>query len=143
MQITIYTDGSCLGNPGPGGWAAILMADGKERVLQDGARSTTNNQMELTAAIEGLEALTRPCEVVVYSDSTYVVRGATEWVHNWKRNNWQRGKGKPLRNRDLWQRLDAAQSNHKVVWKWVRGHAGDEYNEMADRIANAQAHRFR
>jgi ribonuclease HI len=134
--ITIYTDGACKGNPGPGGWGAWLSVDGHERELWGGEAVTTNNRMELTAVIEALAALKRHSEVVVHTDSQYVRQGITEWIHNWKLRGWKTADKKPVKNIDLWQRLDALASAHKVHWRWVRGHAGDPGNERADGLAN-------
>ena len=133
--VIIYTDGGCVPNPGVGGWAAILIYRGKERELSGGDPDTTNNRMEMTAAISGLEALSRPCAVEVYTDSEYVKRGITEWLPGWKRRNWKR-KGGPIKNVDLWKRLDEASSRHDVSWRWVKGHAGVHYNERCDTLAS-------
>lgn len=135
--VTIYTDGACAGNPGPGGWCAILRYGPHEKVLQGGASLTTNNRMELRAAIAGLQALTRPCRVIIYTDSEYLRRGITEWLPRWLRNGWRTADKQPVKNRDLWQALQAAMQPHQVTWRWVKGHAGDEYNERADRLAVA------
>lgn len=137
-----YTDGACSGNPGPGGWGVLLRAvDGetilKERELSGGAAETTNNQMELMAAITALETLERPSEVTVVTDSAYVKNGVTGWIHGWKRNGWRTSSKKPVKNVELWQRLDAAQSRHQVTWEWVKGHAGHPENEKADELARA------
>ncbi|MGE0709194.1 MAG: ribonuclease HI [Planctomycetota bacterium] len=136
--VKIWTDGSCLGNPGPGGWAALLTYGEHERELAGGAPETTNNRMELQAAIEALEALKRPCHVDLASDSKYVVEGITRWIHGWRRNGW-----KKVKNRDLWERLAEAEARHDVKWRWVRGHDGDENNERVDRLAVAEAERQR
>ena len=141
-RVTIHTDGACSGNPGPGGWGALLIArDGdtvlRERELKGGEAETTNNRMELMAAIMALEALTRPMAVDLYTDSTYVRGGITEWLANWKRRNWRTAGKKPVKNVALWQRLDTAASRHQVAWHWVKGHAGDPGNERADRLARA------
>ncbi|MEM6284614.1 MAG: ribonuclease HI [Chloroflexota bacterium] len=133
-KVIIYTDGGCAPNPGPGGWAAILMYGGHTREISGGRKNTTNNQMELTAAIEALEALKRPSEVELYTDSTYVRNGITSWIHNWKRNGWQNAKKKPVKNKDLWQRLDTATQRHTITWKWVKGHSGNEFNERVDTL---------
>ena len=135
-----YTDGACSGNPGPGGWGALLLArDGdkvlRERPLKGGEASTTNNRMELTAAIEALNALGRPTEITVVTDSTYVKDGVTKWIHGWKRNGWKTAAKKPVKNEDLWRALDAAQARHQVTWDWVKGHAGHPENERADELA--------
>ncbi len=134
-EVTIYTDGACSGNPGPGGWGAILMWNGKRRELSGGAKQTTNNQMEMTAAIEALEALKRPCTVHLYTDSTYLKTGITEWIHKWKANGWRTAARKPVKNAELWRRLDALMDKHRVHWHWVKGHAGDTENERADALA--------
>lgn len=133
--VTIYTDGGCEPNPGVGGWAAILIYNGRERELSGSEPDTTNNRMEMTAAISGLEALTRPCRVQVVTDSEYVKRGITEWMPGWKQRNWKR-KGGAIKNIDLWQKLDAAASRHNVSWQWVKGHAGVHYNERCDTLAS-------
>jgi ribonuclease HI len=135
-RVIIHTDGACSGNPGPGGWGAVLAWNGHERELRGGEPHTTNNRMELTAAIEALEALKRPCTVELYTDSQYVRGGITEWIHIWKRNGWRTADKKPVRNVDLWQRLDAALEHHTVHWHWLRGHAGHAANERADRLAS-------
>jgi ribonuclease HI len=132
--VIIYTDGACLGNPGPGGWAAILKYGQHERELSGGEKHTTNNRMELRAALEGLRALTEPCQVTLYTDSTYLQRGVTEWLPNWKRKNWRR-KGGKLANVDLWMKLDEEISRHEIFWRWVRGHAGNMMNERVDKLA--------
>ena len=134
-QVTIYTDGACSGNPGPGGWGAILIYDGVEKELSGGQASTTNNQMEMTAAIEALEALKMPCAVILYTDSTYLKNGITQWMANWIRNGWKTANKKPVKNKDLWQRLTAALEPHDVEWRWVKGHAGHTYNERVDKLA--------
>ena len=141
-QIFAYTDGACSGNPGPGGWGALLIArDGaavmKERELAGGEKLTTNNRMELLAAISALEALSRESAVIVVTDSAYVKNGVTEWIHSWKRKNWRTAGGSPVKNIDLWQRLDAAQARHTVEWRWIKGHAGHVENERADALARA------
>ncbi len=133
-EVVIYTDGACLGNPGPGGWAAILKYGQHERELSGGEKHTTNNRMELRAALEGLRALTEPCQVTLYTDSTYLKRGITEWLPSWKRRNWRR-KGGKLANVDLWMKLDEEISRHEIVWRWVKGHAGNVMNERVDRLA--------
>jgi ribonuclease HI len=135
-QVTIYTDGACKGNPGPGGWGAWLSSGGHDKELFGGERETTNNRMELMAPIEALASLKRSCDVVVYLDSEYVRKGITEWIINWQRRGWKTADGKPVKNADLWQRLDALRKLHKVEWRWVKGHAGDPGNERADMLAN-------
>ncbi|KQV89154.1 MULTISPECIES: ribonuclease HI [unclassified Roseateles] len=135
-QVTIYTDGACKGNPGPGGWGAWLSSGGHDKELFGGERETTNNRMELTAPIEALASLKRSCDVVVYLDSEYVRKGITEWIINWQRRGWKTADGKPVKNADLWQRLDALRKLHTVDWRWVKGHAGDPGNERADMLAN-------
>jgi len=134
-QVTIYTDGACSGNPGPGGWGAILRFGEHERELCGGEGSTTNNRMELTAAIEALNALKRPCAVDLYTDSTYVRSGIKEWMAGWKRKNWRTAANKPVKNVELWQALDEARQRHDVTWHWVKGHAGHPDNERADELA--------
>ena len=133
--VEVWTDGGCKPNPGPGGWAAILRYGGTERELSGADSATTNNRMELTAAISALEALKRPCRVVLHTDSEYVRNGVTRWVTGWVRNNWRNAARDPVANMELWQRLLAAAKPHAVEWKWVRGHAGDAMNERADRLA--------
>ncbi len=137
--IEIYTDGACKGNPGPGGWGALMRWRGKERELSGGQLHTTNNQMELLAAIMALEALRRPSHVRLWTDSAYVRDGITRWIHGWKRNGWRTAAKKPVANAELWQRLDSATASHKIDWRWVKGHAGDEGNERADQLASAAA----
>ena len=134
--MDIFTDGACRGNPGPGGWGAILRYGDKEKELFGGERHTTNNRMELMAAIQALEALKDPCEVNLTTDSQYVRKGITEWLANWKKRNWQTAAKKPVVNKDLWQRLEAAAERHRVKWHWVRGHSGHSENERADQLAN-------
>ena len=143
IRIFAYTDGGCSGNPGPGGWGVILEAVRggevvKERELSGGEAETTNNRMELTAAIAALEALERPSDITVVTDSTYLRDGITKWIHGWKRNGWKTAAKKDVKNADLWQRLDAAQAIHQVTWDWVKGHAGHEQNERADKLATAE-----
>ncbi|MEV4057146.1 ribonuclease HI [Amycolatopsis sp. NPDC049688] len=136
MDVEIYTDGACSGNPGPGGWGAVLRYGRHERELYGGeATPTTNNRMELTAPIRALESLTRRSQVRVYTDSTYVRNGITQWLPRWKKNGWQTAAREPVKNADLWQRLDAAVAEHEVEWLWVKGHAGHPENERADRLA--------
>ncbi|RRH70225.1 ribonuclease HI [Falsigemmobacter faecalis] len=141
-QIFAYTDGACSGNPGPGGWGVLLLArrDGevvRERTLQGGEPDTTNNRMELMAAIQALEALGRPSEITVVTDSAYVKNGVTGWIFGWKKNGWKTADRKPVKNVDLWQALDAAQARHQVTWQWIKGHAGHTENERADELARA------
>ncbi|TJY61902.1 ribonuclease HI [Sinimarinibacterium sp. CAU 1509] len=135
-HVIIHTDGACKGNPGPGGWGALLECNGQQRRLSGGERQTTNNRMELMAAIEALDALKQPCEVTLYTDSVYVMQGLTQWMPNWKARNWRTADKKPVKNQDLWQRLDAAAARHQVRWQWVKGHSGHDGNEEADRLAN-------
>lgn len=134
--VEIYTDGACRGNPGPGGWGALLRFRGQEKTLYGGERETTNNRMELMAAIMALEELKRPCKVILTTDSEYVRKGITEWLANWKRRGWQTSARKPVKNADLWRRLDAAAGSHDVDWRWVKGHSGHAENELADALAN-------
>ena len=131
----IYTDGACSGNPGPGGWGALLQFGEYERELKGGERNTTNNRMELTAAIAALEILKRTCKVHLYTDSTYLRDGMTSWIHNWKSNGWRTTSKKSVKNVDLWQRLDKAIQRHEIEWHWIKGHAGDPGNEAADALA--------
>lgn len=135
-QVRAFTDGACSGNPGPGGWGAVLQFGDHERELHGGARDTTNNRMELTAAIEALKALSEPCEVSLTTDSTYVKDGITQWLTNWKRNGWKTAAKKPVKNQDLWQALDHESARHEIDWCWVKGHSGHPENERADRLAN-------
>jgi len=135
-KIDIYTDGACKGNPGPGGWGALLVMGEHEKEMFGGELGTTNNRMELKAVIEALNALTRPCEVVVHTDSQYVQKGISEWIHGWKARGWKTAAREPVKNADLWQALDAAQARHRVEWRWVRGHNGHAGNERADALAN-------
>ena len=134
--VEIYTDGACRGNPGPGGWGAILRYDGQEKELYGGERETTNNRMELMAAIMALESLKRACQVRLTTDSEYVKKGISEWMHAWKRRGWRTADKKPVKNKDLWLRLDAAVQQHEIEWHWVRGHSGHPENERADQLAN-------
>jgi ribonuclease HI len=136
-DVVIYTDGACKGNPGPGGWGAWLRSGDREKELCGGETPTTNQRMELTAAIEGLRALTRPCSVVLYTDSKYVMNGITSWIIGWKRNGWTTSAKAPVKNAELWQALDAQVARHEVEWRWVKGHSGDPGNERADALANA------
>jgi ribonuclease HI len=135
--VEIFTDGACSGNPGPGGWGLVLRYNGTEKELSGGEVETTNNRMELMAAIEGLRALTRPMRIHIHTDSTYVKDGITKWIVNWKRNGWKTAAKKPVRNVDLWQALDDALVGHKVEWFWVKGHSGHAENERADALARA------
>ena len=141
-DLFAYTDGACSGNPGPGGWGVLMLAkaDGvvvKERTLQGGEAHTTNNRMELLAAISALEALTKPTPITIITDSAYVKNGITEWIAGWKRKGWRTAGGSPVKNVELWQRLEAAQAGHQVIWKWIKGHAGHAENERADELARA------
>jgi ribonuclease HI len=136
-QVEIFTDGACSGNPGPGGWGAILRFNGVERELSGGEAETTNNRMELTAAISALDALKEPCTVDLHTDSNYVRDGISKWIDGWKKNGWKTADRKPVKNAELWQALDAARRRHKVTWHWVRGHAGHPENERADELARA------
>ena len=141
--VDIHTDGACLGNPGPGGWAALLVHEGRERELAGGEALTTNNRMEMLAAIMALEALKSPCQVVLSTDSQYVQKGIGEWLPNWIRRGWKTAGGEPVKNKDLWERLQLAAAPHKVQWKWVKGHAGHVENERVDKLARAEAEKFR
>jgi len=134
-EVVIHTDGACSGNPGPGGWGALLQYGDSERELTGGELATTNNRMEMMAAIQALEALTKPCKVELHTDSQYVMKGISEWIHGWKRRGWLTADKKPVKNDDLWKRLDAARLRHEVDWRWVKGHAGHELNERADALA--------
>ncbi len=135
-EVTIYTDGACKGNPGPGGWGAWLQAGSRHKELFGGEALTTNNRMELTAVIEALATLNRRCKVAIYTDSEYVKNGMTSWIHNWKRRGWRTADNKPVKNVELWQRLDALVQQHQVAWHWVKGHSGHPGNEKADELAN-------
>lgn len=135
-KVYIFTDGACRGNPGPGGWGVVLRYGDNERHLFGGDKETTNNRMELLAVIEGLSALKRPCEITVTSDSTYVLKGIQEWLANWKKRGWKTASKKPVKNVDLWQRLDALIEPHNIEWLWVKGHSGHPENELADQLAN-------
>ena len=135
-KVEIFTDGACKGNPGPGGWGAWLIAGANERELCGGELNTTNNRMELMAVIEALNALKRPCEIILHTDSQYVQKGISEWIHGWKARGWKTAAKAPVKNVDLWQALDAAQERHKIEWRWIKGHAGHEGNERADALAN-------
>jgi len=141
--IEIHTDGACLGNPGPGGWGALLRFNGIEREIAGSEAHTTNNRMELMAAIAALESLKQPCEAVLFTDSKYVQQGISEWIAGWKRKGWKTSGGDPVKNQDLWQRLDAAAQAHKVEWRWVKGHSGHPDNERVDALARAAAEKVR
>jgi len=134
--VRIYTDGACKGNPGPGGWGAVLRMDGEERELFGGEPQTTNNRMELTAVIRALELLKRPCHIEVYTDSQYVQKGISEWLPDWKRRGWRTADKKPVKNVDLWEELDRVAAAHRIAWHWVKGHSGHPENERADALAN-------
>jgi len=134
--VEIYTDGACRGNPGPGGWGVLLRCDGAEKSLHGGEALTTNNRMELMAAIQGLEALTEPCEIDLTTDSQYVRKGITEWMASWKRRGWKTASRQPVKNRDLWERLDTVVEQHQIRWHWVRGHTGHRENEHVDALAH-------
>ncbi|MDJ0608736.1 MAG: ribonuclease HI [Kiloniellales bacterium] len=140
-RVEIFTDGACSGNPGPGGWGALLRYGETEKELSGGERSTTNNRMEMMAAIAALESLKRPCRVVLTTDSTYLRDGITKWIEGWKRKGWKTAAGKPVKNQDLWQRLEKALVQHTVDWHWVRGHAGHDENERVDELARVAARR--
>ena len=142
-SVQIHTDGACLGNPGPGGWAALLRSNGRERELVGGEIDTTNNRMELMAAIGALEALTESCVVTLHTDSQYVRQGITTWMSNWVRRGWKTAGGDPVKNRDLWERLNRATHDHKIDWRWVKGHSGDPDNDRVDELARDQATRFK
>lgn len=135
--VEVWTDGACSGNPGPGGWGVILSYKGTQKELSGGEANTTNNRMELMGAIAALESLTRPCTVALHTDSQYLRQGITAWIHGWKKNGWKTADRKPVKNEELWKRLDAALKQHKIEWKWVKGHAGDVMNERADELARA------
>jgi ribonuclease HI len=134
--VEIYSDGACRGNPGPGGWGALLRYNKQEKELWGGEADTTNNRMELMAAIRALEALTRPSQVKLYTDSIYVMKGITIWIHSWKKKGWRTADKKPVKNEDLWRRLDELAAKHHIEWHWVKGHAGHPENERADQLAN-------
>ena len=135
-QVEIFTDGACRGNPGPGGWGVLLRFQGKEKTLYGGELETTNNRMELTAAIIGLESLNKPYSVTLTTDSKYVMNGITDWIKNWKKRGWKTAAKKPVKNEDLWRRLDKACSQHEINWQWVKGHSGHRENELVDALAN-------
>lgn len=136
MSVEIFTDGACRGNPGPGGWAALLRKGDTEKIISGAQETSTNNQMELMAAIQGLEQLKKPVRVTLTTDSQYVRQGITQWIAGWKRNGWMTSQKKPVKNKELWQRLDAAVAEHQVEWLWVKGHSGHRENEMVDQAAN-------
>lgn len=142
-QIEIHTDGACSGNPGPGGWGALLRFGKTEKELSGGELLTTNNRMELLAAIEALESLNKSCQIDLYTDSQYVQKGITEWMPNWIKRGWKNAKGEPVKNQDLWQRLNKAVASHKIVWHWVKGHAGHVDNERVDELARMAADKFK
>ncbi len=142
-SVDIFTDGACSGNPGPGGWGAIMRFNGSEKEFSGGAAETTNNRMEMMAAIAALEQLSRPCTVRIYTDSTYLKDGITQWIHNWKRNGWRTKARKPVKNVDLWQRLDQIIELHEISWHWVKGHAGHPKNERADELARVAVELYR
>ena len=142
-RVSIFTDGACLGNPGPGGWAALLRYGASERELVGSEPDTTNNRMEMMAALSALEALSRPCQVDLYTDSQYLRQGMTEWLASWKRRGWKTAAGQAVKNQDLWQRLEAAQQGHQIEWHWVRGHSGHAENERVDVLARQAAESIR
>lgn len=135
-KITIYTDGACKGNPGPGGWGVLLEYNGRKKTMHGGEPLTTNNRMEMMAAISALETLREACDITLFTDSKYVMQGLNEWLPGWKARGWKTASKQPVKNQDLWERLDAAVQRHKIEWRWVKGHAGDPGNEMADQLAN-------
>jgi ribonuclease HI len=137
MKVEIYTDGACSGNPGPGGWGAILRYGDHEKEMNGGENPTTNNRMEMMAVIESLSALTKPCEIDIYTDSVYVKDGVTKWLEGWKAKNWRTASKKPVKNQDLWERIDSEIARHNIQWHWVKGHAGHPENERADELARA------
>lgn len=136
QKVTIYTDGGCRGNPGPGGWGALLRFGQHEKEIYGFEKETTNNRMELTAAIRSLEVLSRPCSVIIITDSQYVRQGITQWMEGWKRKGWKTAAKKPVKNKDLWEKLDVLVKHHEIEWQWVKGHSGDEGNDRADQLAN-------
>jgi len=142
-KVTVYTDGACKGNPGPGGWGALLMYGDKKKEISGGEGHTTNNRMELMGAIMALETLTKPCKVELHTDSQYVMKGVTQWIHGWKARGWKTADKSPVKNDDLWKRLDTARNRHEVDWRWVKGHAGHPLNERADELANKGLREFR
>lgn len=135
-EVEIYTDGACRGNPGPGGWGVVMVSGKHRKEMFGGEAETTNNRMELTAVIKALQALKRPCSVVLHTDSQYVKKGITEWIHSWKAKGWKTAAKQPVKNTDLWQALDAVQAQHEITWQWIKGHAGHPGNERADELAN-------
>ena len=141
-KVEIFTDGACKGNPGPGGWGAVIRSGEREKEISGGEALTTNNRMELLAAIRALEALKRPCEIVLHTDSVYVRDGITKWIHGWRRNGWRTADRKPVKNAELWQALVEAAARHKIEWRWVKGHSGHPENDRADALACAEAMRF-
>jgi ribonuclease HI len=141
-HVIIYTDGGAKPNPGPGGWAALLMYNGHRKELSGGERDTTNNQMELTAAIEALETLSRPCDVTLYTDSEYLKKGITQWLHSWVKKGWKTTSKQPVKNQELWQRLHDATLRHNITWKWTKGHAGNIHNERVDQLATIARERL-
>ena len=142
-QVEVHTDGACAGNPGPGGFAAVLICGNARREVTGGYRLTTNNRMELMAAISGLEALSEACTIVLFTDSQYVRQGICDWMPNWVRRQWKTAAGEPVKNRDLWERLHAAASRHRIDWRWVKGHSGDPDNERVDQLARSEAVKFK
>lgn len=142
-EVEIWTDGACSGNPGPGGWGALLKSGGRAREINGGSADTTNNRMELQAAIEALSALKRPCNVTLHTDSRYVMDGITNWIHGWKSRGWKTAAKKPVLNEDLWRQLDDLNARHNVDWRWVKGHDGDPGNERADELARAAIEQYR
>ena len=142
-QIEIHTDGACSGNPGPGGWAALLLYGSSEKEMSGGEALTTNNRMELMAAIQALESLKKPCRIALFTDSQYVQKGITEWLPGWLRKGWKNAKGEPVKNQDLWQRLQAAAGQHRIDWQWVKGHAGHAENERVDALARRAAESYK
>ncbi len=141
--VIIHTDGACSGNPGPGGWGAVLQYNNHLKKLKGGTKETTNNRMELTAAIKALNTLKHPCNVELHTDSKYVKDGLTKWIENWKKNGWKTANKKPVKNSELWQELDIAVKSHTISWHWVKGHAGNEMNELADQLANEGMEQFK
>ena len=135
-QVTVYTDGACKGNPGPGGWGVVLQCNGTTKTFKGGELETTNNRMELMAAIQALSRLSEDCVVDIFTDSNYLKQGISTWIHNWKQNGWRTSNKKPVKNQDLWQELEQSLATHKVNWHWVKAHNGNEFNELADKLAN-------